>query len=153
MSDGLGIEAVTNAVVSHALALKIFESVNQHEPKNAPGGHLTAAVWGDRIQPIRASGLNSTSVLMTFNIRIYTNMLAEPQDMIDPKMITAVDLLMDEYSGDFELGGLVRNVDLLGQFGQGLFAQAGYIKQDGKLYRIYDIKLPLVINDAWNQVA
>jgi hypothetical protein len=60
---------------------------------------------------------------------------------------------MAAYSGDFELGGNVRNVDLLGQASEGLTAQAGYLEQDGKLYRVMTINLPLIVNDVWNQVA
>jgi hypothetical protein len=42
-------------------------------------------------------------------------------------------------------------VDLLGQFGTPLSAQAGYVNQDGRLFRIMTITLPLVVNDVWGQ--
>jgi hypothetical protein len=47
---------------------------------------------------------------------------------------------------------LVRNVDIFGEGAHGeLSAQSGYINQDGRLLRIIDITLPLVINDVWPQ--
>lgn len=149
----LDISTILNNVISHAMASGMFERVNQHEPKNAPGNGLTCAVWVDRIAPTQSSGLSSTSAVVTFRIRLYSNMLQEPQDSIDPNIVLAVDSLMTAYSGDFDLGGSVRNVDLLGLAGLPLQAQAGYLNQDSKLFRVMDITLPVIVNDVWDQVA
>ena len=146
--------AILQAVESHAAAAGFFERVNLHEPKNSPGNGLTVAIWVQRIAPAAmASGLSVTAAVVTVSVRVYTNMLAEPQDAIDPNLVTAVDALMNAYNGDFTLGGLVRNVDVLGQFGEGLSAQAGYLEQDRKMFRVVTLNLPLVINDVWEQVA
>lgn len=145
--------AIVNAVTSHALASGRFEHVNGHEPKSAPGHGIHAAVWVDRIEPVaQHSGLAATSARLILNVRVYTNMLADPPDAIDPNLAVAVDALMNAYSGDFTLGGLVKNVDLLGQGAQGLSAQAGYLEQDHKLYRVMTINLPVIVNDVWEQV-
>ena len=151
----MSIDAVSimDDLQSHAMTLGIFERVNLHEPKNAPGSGLTCAIWADHIGPVPAnSGLSRTSALITFNIRIYSSMLAEPQDYIDPEVIKAVDLLMEAYSADFELGGDVAWIDLLGQTGNPMQAQAGYITQDSKPMRVMTITLPVVLNDTWEQV-
>lgn len=147
------IEAILDAVVSHAMTTGFFDRVNQHEPKSAPGTGLTVAVWADSIEPVRSSGADVTSAKVVMNVRIYASMLQEPQDMIDPNMVKAVDALMAAYSGDYSLDGLVRNVDLLGMEGTPMQAQAGYLNIDGKMYRVMTISLPLVINDVWNQEA
>jgi hypothetical protein len=148
----LNTTAVLDSVVSHALALGIFEAVNVHEPKSAPGNGLWAAVWVQDIGPVPGgSGLGSTSARVEYTVRLYTNMLMEPQDAIDPALIGAVDTLMTAYSGDFDLNASVRCVDLLGQAGVPLSARAGYLTVDSKAYRIMDITLPLIINDAWSQ--
>ena len=154
MASELALEtlAILEAVESHAAALGRFERVNRHEPKNAPGTGLTAAIWVQSIAPAAlASGLAVTAALLVVNVRIYTNMLAEPQDAIDPSMVAAVDSLMTAYSGDFTLDGLVRNVDLLGQHGTPLSAQAGYLEQDKKMFRVVTLTVPLVVNDVWSQ--
>jgi len=146
--------AILDPLVSHALASGLFERVNQHEPKSAPHTGLTAALWGDRIGPVPAgSGLARTTGRIVFNLRIYQNMLSEPQDAIEPGMLSAVDALMTAYSGDFQLGGNVRNIDLLGAAGIPLEAQAGYITQDGRLYRVYTLTVPAIVDDLWEQVA
>ncbi|MBD9723446.1 hypothetical protein PV755_45415 [Streptomyces caniscabiei] len=150
----LNILGLTDAVQSHAGASGYFETVNGHEPKNAPAaGGLTAAVWADRVTALRSSSLNSVSVLLVFNVRIYGSAQSEPADAIDPNMLAAVDALCAAYSGDFTLGGLVRSVDLLGSNGTPLSVQAGYLSQDGSLYRVMTITVPCIVNDLWEEVA
>lgn len=145
--------AIIDAVVSHTLSTGLFERCNKAEPKSAPGNGLSAAVWGGRFGPVRTSGLASTSARLVLVQRLYSSMTQQPVDMIDPNLTAAVDALMSAYSGDFTLGGLIRNVDLLGQHGLALEAVDGYLPQDGKLFRVYTITIPLIINDAWTQAA
>jgi hypothetical protein len=149
----LDTAGIVDAVASHAAVSGFFERVNQHEPKSAPTNGLTAAVWVKSIGPARGqSGLSETSALLTLNVRVYTSFRVQPEDLIDPNVMNAVDALMSAYSGDFDLDGLIRNVDLLGLCGVPMNALAGYLNQDGKIFRIMDITLPLVINDVWEQV-
>lgn len=149
----LNTAAILDTLVSHALSLGVFEQVNGHEPKNAPGHGVTAAVWVQSIAPARTSGLAASSGLLVVNVRTYTGLRSQPEDAIDPNMLGAVDLLLAAYSGDFTLGGNARNIDLLGQHGQALSAEAGYLTQDGATYRVMTITVPLVINDLWEQAA
>jgi len=58
---------------------------------------------------------------------------------------------MGAYSGDFTLGGLVRDVDLLGHSGQQLSALPGWLDMGEAKYRTVDITIPMVISDAWAQ--
>jgi hypothetical protein len=150
--DVLGI---TDAIVSHAMASGRFEQVNGSEPQNPPStGGLTAAVWVDRLTPQgAASGLNTVSAVLVYNVRIYASAMSLPSDAIDPDMLAAVDDLCGAYCGDFTLGGLVRDVDVFGTYGQSLDVRAGYLQQDGALYRVLTIALPVVVNDLWNEVA
>lgn len=145
---------IFSAVTSHAQALGVFDRVNGHEPKSAPGSGLTCSFWLETLRPLPArSGLASTSALLVLSARVQTTMLAEPADDIDPRILSATDALMIAYSGDFDVYGSVANVDLLGaHWSGGLNARAGYLNHDSKLYRVMVIDLPLVINDAWAQV-
>lgn len=151
----MNISGITDALLSHAGALGYFERINGHEPKNrnAVGPGLTAALWLQRLAPVRSSGLASTSGRLEYTVRIYTPMTAEPQDAIDPAVLAATDALLTAYSADFTLGGLVRQVDLLGQYGAPLSAQAGYLDLGGVLYRVMDTTAPMIINDLWTQEA
>lgn len=150
----LNMSGILDAVVSQAATLGYFDMVNAHEPKSAPGSGLTLAVWVQRTDPVgQASGLNAVTVRLEFNVRIFQNMIAEPQDAIDPNMMAAADALMSAYCSHFTLGGLVRNVDIKGAHGAGLGLEAGYIEQDKKMYRVMTITLPLIVNDLWTEVA
>lgn len=144
---------LVDRLASHAMSLGVFDRVNQHEPKSKPGRGLTCAIWIDRIEPARGrSGLTATDARVVFNVRVYTNMLQNPQDAIDPSVMEAVDLLFEAYSGDFQLGDTSRWIDLLGATqGHPLFSQSGYINIDNMVFRVMTITVPVIIENAWTQ--
>lgn len=143
-----------NAMESWALTLAYFERVNKHEVKNTPPSGLTLEIWCDRLDPIAGrSGLAATSVRLAFKNRINIGMIQEPQDAIDLAVITAADALITAYSADFDFGATVAEVDLLGAHGLALGAQAGYLTRGGnQLFRIMDVNVPLIVNNAFPQV-
>ncbi|MFF7734263.1 hypothetical protein [Streptomyces sp. NPDC007984] len=151
----LDSQGIVDRLASHAMSLGIFDRVNTHEPKNAPGRGLSCAIWVQRIDPAGTlSGLSSTTGRITFNVRCYTNMLQQPEDAIDPNLLRAVDALISAYSGDFTLGGTVRNVDLLGMGGSGgLYVEAGYLNMNERIYRLMTLWVPILVNDLWDQAA
>lgn len=151
----LDVVTILDAIQSHALTTGRFDSVNGAEPKSPPASPgITAAVWAQKIGPAAgASGLASTSIRLAFFVRLYTPMVQEPAAAIDPNLMAALDDLMALYSGDFTLDGLVRQVDLLGQFGDPLSADAGYVVESGVEFRVMTIVLPVIVNDLWEQVS
>ncbi|MFI2632629.1 hypothetical protein ACH5A2_19855 [Streptomyces collinus] len=150
----LDIRTVLGAVEDHASRSGYFAEINGHEPKSPPISGITCAVWVEQIGPARgSSGLDSTSSRLALFVRLYSSLVQQPVDAIDPDLMTALDWLMAAYSGDFELGGLVRQVDLLGTYGDPLSARAGYLAEGGAEYRVMTITLPLIVNDLWDQEA
>lgn len=150
----LDAPSIVAAVESHAATLGVFERVVTSEPKNAPGNGPTCAIWLDQIGPVpAASGLSSESMRIVMMLRVMKPFLEQPYGAIDTDMMTAVDALMRSYSTGFTLGGLVRNVDLLGAHGVALAGRAGYVTIDRSVFRLVDITLPLIINDLWEEVA
>jgi hypothetical protein len=148
----IDITTILDKVASHALATGLFERVNTHESSNPPGNGLTCEIWSDMVRPIQGSGLASVSVTVLFMVRIRMPGQAEPADQIDPDMITALDTLCAAYVSDFTLDGSVRHVDIFGIYGVGMEARAGWLIQDTSTqYRIVDIFLPLVVDDAWQE--
>lgn len=148
----LNVTGIFAQVTSHLKTLGVFSRVNGHEPKSAPTNGVTASVWVRSLQPYRErSGLAATSGLLVFEIRVQKGFLSEPQDGIDPDVLSAVDKLFAAYSGDIDLGGTVANIDLLGEAGTPMQVVAGYIDQDGKKFRVMTVALPLIINDIWGQ--
>lgn len=148
----LGVGTTINKMRDHALTLGRFDSVNGHEPKVNPGSGKTAGIWLRHLGPARgASGLLRTSARISYTFRIYASILAEPADDIDPDLSDAVDAVVSAFTGDFELGGNVRCVDLLGAFGDPLAAELGYLDLAGDTFRIADITVPTVADDVWLQ--
>jgi hypothetical protein len=150
---GLNSAAVIQAAVDHLTGLGIFESVQEHEALSAPGNGLTADVWIDSIKPAPAqSGLAASSAVLTLTCRIYLNVNGMPADGLEQQIAAATDALMTAYSADFDFGGLVMLVDLLGMAGASLSAEGGWINVGGIAYRCMTITVPCVITDVWPQV-
>lgn len=147
----IDVDGLVNAVASHAFSTGYYEQVNTHGVRAVPGEGMRAAVWLENMRPVRSSGLASTSLLVTLTLRQYQSAYLEPQDMIDPDMLRAASALFEAYSGDFTLGGLVRNIDLLGAYGQALEAIAGYLEIANFMIRVLDITIPIVVNDTFTQ--
>lgn len=147
----LDIQGILDVVCSHAMGTGYFEAVNQYESKQSPSNGISAAVWVDRVVPIRTSGLSETTVRLDLTVRLYSSTYIEPYDDIDPNLTLALDALMRAYCGDFEIGGQVRHVDIFGAYGNPLETRSGYMNLDGKEFRVFTIRLPLVIDDLWSQ--
>lgn len=150
------IDTLFDAVVSVFQRTGYFSKVNKHEAKRRPGKRLEAAVWFQNMRGVGAiSGLKSTTALVTFIGRIYSDMLQEPQDMIDPEVMRAASSVMRQFNGNYDFGlhPTVRNVDLLGETGSQLDATAGYLTIGNTMMRVVDIIIPVIVNDVWEQVG
>lgn len=142
------------ALQTFAQTLGVYEDVLRHEPVSAPGPGVIGAVFFGGARPIPArSGLSATSCLVTFQFRQYLAMTYEPKADIDLVMCAAVDALITAISADFDLGGAISNVDLLGAYGTGLIVEPGYLAQESTTYRVYTTTIPLIVNDVWQQVS
>jgi len=142
-----------DSVVSVAQALGLFAKVNGHEPKAAPGTRMTCAVWVQSLYPAPAqSGLSATTGRLVLNVRIYQNFRSEPEDSIDPDVTRAASLLMGVYLSDLDLDTPgVWTIDPHGMAGIQAGIEAGYLEQDGAMFRTLTLTLPLLIADLWPQ--
>jgi hypothetical protein len=148
----LGTAALFNALVSHAKASGLFEQVLDFEPKTGPPRALSAAFWAGPLQPIPiASGLNSVTVRFLIHGRLYLMLGAQPEGQIETDMFDALDALMALYCAHFTLGGLVKQIDLLGQHGIPLKAEPGYLRFDKTWYRSATLSIPLIVNNLWTE--
>jgi hypothetical protein len=149
----LDVAGIRSRLTSHGQAVGIPQVLG-HEPVSAPGSGLTYAVWlGDTAPSPQNSGLASTSARVVFNGRLYLPADTEPMDDVDVILSGAVDQLLGAYSGDFTLGGTVRNLDLLGADGDPLRAEYRYLQLDSITYRTANLNLPMIVNDVWTQGA
>lgn len=150
----LSTQAIIDAVASKAMTTARFDQVNTHEAKNGPGNQMVCdiTIMTGRAAAL-ASSLNTVSVILTLSVEVYCSMLQDPQDTIDTQINDSVDDLLALFVGGFTLGGLIRNVDILGAHGDALSWAFGHKDLSRQLVRAAQIILPLVINDAWPEVA
>lgn len=152
LDDAIG--NILAAVADPIGQLGIFDSVRWHESKSSPGNGLTADLWGDRMAPLAsASGLGVAAMVLTVNCRIYTPMLQEPADAIDPAVFRAAAAVIGCFIGGFQLAGLIRNVDVFGAAGVSLAGAPGYVGIGETKYRVMTVTIPLIVNDIWMEVA
>jgi hypothetical protein len=139
--------------ISHAMATGLFGNVLDHEPVSAPSSGLTYALWVSDVAPIpAASGLDSLSARLELTGRVLLPADTEPKGDVDTAVTGAVAALFAAYAGDFEFGGNVKNVDLLGMHGPCLRARFGYTSfTGGTTYRVATLTVPLIINDLWTE--
>ncbi len=147
----LDIQGILDVISSHAVSTGYFEPVNQYESKQSPGNGISGAVWVDRVYPVRTSGLATTTIRLDLLFRMYSSTYIEPYDDIDPNLTKALDTLMRAYCGDFEVGGQVRMIDIFGAYGAPLESRSGFMNLDGKEFRVFTIRVPLVVDDLWAQ--
>ncbi|MFF5008039.1 hypothetical protein ACFY3G_35060 [Streptomyces phaeochromogenes] len=152
----LNSSAILDAVATHAVSLGHFQNVTLHEPRAVTGNEISACVLVENITPIRSSGAATTSIRLELSVGIYTTTLIDADtDGIDAVLGEAADALMRMYAGDFTLGGLVRQVDVFGAHGRPLGAKAGnYVRpDDSPPLRVFRVRLPLIVDDVYEQVA
>lgn len=146
--------AIRDALVSVAQSAGHFDAVNSHEPKVSPGSGLYCHVFANGLTPIRAGGLNTTSARLTWIMQVRCSMKREPMDDVDTDCAVAAHTLLAGLSENFGMDIVgVRNIDLLGAHGEALGWRAGYINQDSLIFRVYDVTVPVIVNDAFSQVA
>jgi hypothetical protein len=148
----LDLASLMAALVTHAQGVGNFERVAAHEFASAPGNGLSYGLWVSNAMPVPAlSGLTTTTFLVTVTGRIYYPG-TEASDGVDVQVMAGADALMAAYTGDFELGGLVEQVDLMGAYGQQpLGVTFRWAEWNESLYRIATITLPLVVTDLYAQ--
>lgn len=150
----MDVNAILAALRSMAKATGKFEVVQGSEPKNAPGAGVTAAFWFTALDPLPgASGLSSTTIRFVETLRIYTPVVAEPADAIDPQVVSAAGAMFSALSAGFTLGGLIRNIDLFGEFGEAMTARPGWLPFGDTKFRTIDILIPMIVNDEYSQAA
>jgi hypothetical protein len=151
--DPQWLKDVSSAVISVGRALGAFDKVNGHEPKNAPGRGLTLSYWLDRVRPCtRGNGLASTSANVVWLARVQLPGTYDPADEVDPILGVSAGKLINAYAGNLTMGGAVLpGIDLRGIEGVKLEGRYGYVTQEQKQFRMFDMTVPVLVNDVWSE--
>jgi hypothetical protein len=144
---------VLDAVRSHAQSTAAFNVLMSHEPKQAPGAGLTFACWLSAMDPIeRASGLAVTSLRVELTVRVYMPFMGSDPDTVDTRVAHVTSALFAKYIADFDLFESADAVDIKGIYGDKLGMRGGFLNQDNKLFRVADIRIPLIFFDVYPEV-
>jgi hypothetical protein len=150
----LQVDAIMAKVVSVVESLAVVETVNGGDNIHVVGAGLRASVSPERIaSPPGSSGLDSASVVLTVRVRLFDRVFPTPVDEFSTDLLKAIGKVCGAYLGGFTLGGLVRDIDLHGRHGQAMTVQAGYMDVPDGTCRVMTLLLPLVIDNAWEEVA
>lgn len=144
------IKATLLWIQSHLAASGYLPYNRIGEPKQDIAEELGAAVWltTATVTQVPLGGSPGTEEVHTVTIRFYMNMLSEPQEQIEFRLMEAVSKLSEDLLGDFTLGGTIRNIDVGGQSGQGLQVTYGFIEIGGTMYRSADLGVPMIVDNA-----
>jgi hypothetical protein len=131
-----------------------FEVARVGEFKQAPPPGLCFAVWAQNlgVSPV-GSGLATSAGLLRATARLYFPLKHKPEDDTELKTLAGADGYLDRINGDFTLGGTVRNIDILGEVGDQPAWDFGHVSIDNQLFRIADLNLNVIFNDAWTQTG
>ena len=122
------------------------------EPKAPPGTRFTAAVFMDSVH-IPGTVLDALEEVHVVQLRVYDNMMREPQEDVELEMSIVLSDLMSDMAGDFDLGGTVRAIDFAGMYGTAMGARWGYLDVGGIMFRIADVTVPLILIAGATTVA
>tara|TARA_Y100000310_G_scaffold317160_1_gene369703 strand:- start:2194 stop:2646 length:453 start_codon:yes stop_codon:yes gene_type:complete len=141
------IKATLQAVQSYLMASGYFSEVSVGEPKQPVEGELTAALFMSSATVAELT-LATTIELHVATIRVYGDMLREPTEEIEFGLAEVVQDVGSDLLGEYDLGATIRNVDAGGQYGTPMSTNWGHVEVSGKMYRIADITLPLIVDDS-----
>lgn len=153
-----GVVPHLEALLSVAQRTGLFEQAKIGESKSAPTNEgLSLDVFGMTMTTVSVnSGLTAATARVEFQLRIMKDMKTQPEDSIDFDVLAAADEVMNALVGGYTLDGEIFAVDVLGAYGEALRAEAGYITigggaagSGGRMFRVMDVFVPIVIDNCW----
>ena len=142
----------TLQVIQSYLIASGYTTASVGEPKSPPS-EIHAAIFMTSTSVVRLMLNGATEELHVATVRLHENMLGEPQEDIEFLMAERASKIMEDLFADFELGGNVRNIDAAGINGAPVRADWGYNDVGGKMYRIIDITIPMVVDGSATMAA
>lgn len=118
------------------------------EPKAPPSTLPAVAIFMDSVRIYKMTVDGGTGEVYTVNLRVYADMLKEPQEWNEYGLAEVAENLVNKLLTDADLNSKVMTIDAAGIAGEGVGLRWGYLDVSGKMHRIVDITLPLLVNDS-----
>jgi|TARA_R110002020_G_scaffold54717_3_gene152403 hypothetical protein len=140
------ITKTINAIASFLEARGEFSLVQIGEPKSPPQGEMSAAIFASDASVVGVT-LQTTVEVHEVTIRIYRNMMDEPEEDNEIRTSQAVTGITSDLLSDYDLSSSVRNISI-GEYGRTLSANWGYMDVGGTMYRSVDISVPFIVDGS-----
>jgi hypothetical protein len=118
------------------------------EPKGPPANLPAGAIYMDSVRIYRLTVDGGTGEVHTVNLRVYADMLGEPAEWNEYGLAEVAENLINKLLTDADLTGKVMTIDAAGMAGEAVGLRFGYVDVSGKMHRIVDITLPILVNDS-----
>ncbi len=147
--SAFSILGTLTAVKDYLLSSGLFLGGAQiGEPKAPQAAGFAASVFNGAWHVAQLT-LNNTIEEHVVIVRIYRNMLADPEADIETDVANRMDLLKAFVAGHYQLDNAgIRAVDVGGMYGTALRGQFGYADIAGTMHRFAEMSLPVIVDDS-----
>jgi hypothetical protein len=120
------------------------------EPKYAPAAQEQpfASVFMDNVSIYGLTVGGTTREIHVLMIRLYIDMKKEPSEEVEVELAQSVQEIVSDILADADLGGNVMTVDPAGMAGESMTTTWGYEDISGMMFRIADIRVPVLVDDS-----
>ena len=124
-----------------------FTDTGIGEPASPPD-QLAAFLWMTSVSTPEVPLDGGDVQIQVVTLRIYQPAFESPPEDIEIELSNTLSQLLSDILGDADLGASIRHVDAGGIYGNNLSAEWGHLDQNGRIYRIVDLTLPLVVDGS-----
>ena len=143
------VKASLQAIESYLSKSGYFSSVQIGERKAPPPGDgLSVDIWMKSAAVVRLYANGGTGESHVVMARVYRDLFGLPTEETEFVLAKAVQQILSDLLGEYDLGATVREIDAGGINGQSVRTDWGHVDIGGKLFRVADITLPLSVDDS-----
>jgi hypothetical protein len=151
------IQSTLDAIASHIARTGYVAEARIGEPSSPPDAidRLHAAIYMASATVVDLT-LSTTIEQHVVTVRLYRRAAFGQGDdagAVEKEMALAVSQVVSNLIGEFDLGATMRNIDVGGQYGQGIQSEFGYVSIGNTMFRIVDITVPLIVDGSATQAA
>ena len=142
------IRRTLEALHSHVASGGFVRSVQMGEPKNPPEAELSVAVFMADSRVVETTLVDTIEVHIAM-VRLYKKLeFTEPGESAEFELANVSAEVASSFMGEFDLDGTIRNIDVAGQYGQGLTSTWGHIEVGSTVFRVVDILVPMIVDGS-----
>ena len=147
------VKATLQAIESYLSASGYFTYVGVGERKAPPSGDgLSVDLWMKSAAVVRLYANGGTGESHVVLVRVYRDLFGLPTEETEFVLAKAVQQILSDLLGEYDLGTTVREIDAGGINGQPVRTDWGHVDIGGKLFRVADITIPLSVDDSATMV-